>query len=1048
MRPIGSSSRRVVLVLLLTGGCAKSKPPVAPNAAGAAPAPAQWFRGRLRQLPPWGEDLRRRIDPAVDGWPTEVWALRLEKELPPRLHAALAGDRRGLEALLADDFRGASALWPAELETVLDDGDIAVREGRSLPGASHPRTELAGLVEAWAKSLRDAPERRVDVALDGLLAHDDGTFETHARIRVSGVAGKGSVQENLRWNATWRQPPQEKPSDPPRLLALSTESVEEVRTRVRPLSELTREVLSRCEGFDEEILRGNDDYHLHQDRLSSQPMLGMHGLAVGDVDGDGLEDLYLPQPGGQPNRLLLHQPDGTLKDASHAAGLDLLDNSGSALILDLDNDGHEDVAVTTGSNIVICWGDGKGRFPERTVLAGPDAPEITSFSAADPDNDGDLDLYACRYVKGGVSNGAPVPYWNAENGASDLYWRNEGGRKFVEVSKEVGLEPHTNRYGLALLWEDLDEDGQIDLYVVNDFGKNCFYKNEGGKFREIAEEAGAVVPAAGMGVTCADVDHDGNLDLFLTNMDSPAGTRIASQPRFMKDQAENKTFYVGHTMGNTLLLGDGHGKFRNATESAGVGPGGWAWGGTFFDLQNDGWPDLYVPNGFETNRNDEDLSSFYWRCIVSASPKDVTAPAAEIENYANGWDALRHFSLYEGRSWNGRERNYAYLNLGGARFAEVSSALRADDLDDARVVAPVDWDDDGRMDLWIRNRTGPRLRFLRNVDPSTGHWITLELAGVTCNRDAIGARAYVEAGGVRLRRTVYAAEGFMCGGSRRLHFGLGKASKAERIEVRWPGGGTQTFADVAADARYRIVQGQPAPEKIAPRRHPGFDAMPDDPVRVKTRDVSRIVLYERLPARDVELPGFAPPASSGRTVGSFQGRPMIAWAGFADDPASRAVLQALAARKAELDKNRVPLLAIECGEPAAEPAARTLFRRLGVDALAGRADKRFLLDLQVLLVEVLSPFDRLAYPLVLLFDGAGQLTAVYSGSLKAEDVFLDARTIVASDPTGPSTEVLLKGHWIAPFPRNLEGVGQIFDVLGEAELGRYYHALAAARAGR
>jgi hypothetical protein len=216
-------------------------------------------------------------------------------------------------------------------------------------------------------------------------------------------------------------------------------------------------------------------------------------------------------------------------------------------------------------------------------------------------------------------------------------------------------------------------------------------------------------------------------------------------------------------------------------------------------------------------------------------------------------------------------------------------------------------------------------------------------------------------------------------------------------------------------------------------------------VRVETRDVSRIVLYERLPARDLGIPGFAPAA---RTVGSFQGRPMIAWVGFADDPASRAVLQALAARKKELDANRVPLVAIDCGEPANEAAARTLFRDLGVDALAGRADRRFPLDLQVLLMEVLSPFDRLAYPLVLLFDRAGQLTAVYTGSLKVEDVLLDARTVFSSDPTGLSTEVLLKGRWVTQFPRNLEGLGQIFDVLGEAELGRYYHGLAAARGQR
>ncbi len=1014
--------------------------------AGASPpAPAQWFRGRLRQLPAWGDELRRRIDPEVDGWTGEVWALRIEKELPVRIRAMLGGDLHGLEELLGDDSSGVSSLWPAEFEAPFDDGDVTVRRGLNLSRELHPRAELPILLDAWRASLRDVPDPRVDVAVDGLTVGDDGSFETRLRLRVSGAAGQGSVQHNVRWNARWRAGAKTESAAALHLLALSMERFEEVRTRVRPLAELTREVLSKCDGFEEEILRGNDDYHLHEDRFSTQPMLGMHGLAVGDVDGDGLEDLYLPQPGGQPNRLLIHQADGTVRDGAHAAGLDVLDNCGAALILDFDGDGREDVAVALGSTILICWNDGKGHFTEHTVLKSPDEAEVTSLSAADPDDDGDLDIYACRYVKGGVSNGAPVPYWNAQNGASNLYWRNDGGRRFTEASKEVGLDVHATRFSLALVWEDLDEDGKIDLFVVNDFGKNCFYRNEGGKFRDVAEEAGAVFPAAGMGASCADVDHDGNLDVFLTNMDSPAGSRIASQPRFMQAQPENRPAYMGHARGNTLLLGDGHGKFRDVTEQAGIGPSGWAWGGTFFDLQNDGWPDLYVPNGFATNRSREDLSSFFWRCVVGRSP--AAEPASE--DYANAWDALRHFSLYEGMTWNGRERNFAYLGLGGARFAEVSSALGIDFIDDARLVAPMDWDDDGRIDLWIRNRTGPRLRFVRNVDPTPGHWISLELAGVTCNHDAIGARAFVEAGGVRLRRTVYAAEGYMCGGSRRLHFGLGRSTKAERIEVRWPGGGAQTFTDVAADARYRVVQGKDAIEKIAPRPHPALAAMPADPVRVEPRDVSRIVLCDRLPARDLEIPSFAASSGkAGRTLKDFQGKPLIAWVGFADDPASRFVLRALAGRKKDLDANGVPLLAIECGDAAAESGARKLFRELGVDALAGRADKRFLQDIQVFAMEVIGPFDRLAYPLTLLFDRSGQLTVLYSGAPRVEEVFTDARTTFSVDPNDSSNEALLHGRWASPYSRNLEGMGQIFDLLGEAGLGRYYHGLAAERGQR
>src|SRR5260221_7762238 len=138
-------------ILSLATACGPQKPtapavdrPAATPPSG--PAPAQWFRGRLRQLPPWSDDLRRRIDPVVDGWPTEAWALRIESELPVRLRAALTADPRGLEALLADDFRGTSALWPAAFAAPFDDGDMTVRRGVDLAGDAHPRAGPAPVV--------------------------------------------------------------------------------------------------------------------------------------------------------------------------------------------------------------------------------------------------------------------------------------------------------------------------------------------------------------------------------------------------------------------------------------------------------------------------------------------------------------------------------------------------------------------------------------------------------------------------------------------------------------------------------------------------------------------------------------------------------------------------------------------------------------------------------------------------------------------------------------------------------------------------------------
>lgn len=1047
----GRSRRALCASLLALAAACGSSETVEPGSPAAAPAPGQWFRGRLRQLPAWGDDLRQRRDPVADGWPTEAWAEWIERSLPERVRGALGSDETGLQSLLGESFTGSTELWPAGMENAFDDGNLSVRRARVIESELHPRAELGRLVAAWKATLQDATSLRVDVDVDGLTPLGDDRFETRIRLRVSGHVGPGSVQQNVRWKAEWVAPARDSqpardskekgPQANPRLACLVVLSFEEVRARVRPFAELTRALLAPVGVFGQEIRRGNEDYHLHQDRLSGQPYLGMHGLACGDVDGDGLEDLYLPQPGGQPNRLLLHQPDGTLRDGTRAAGLDILDSCGPALILDLDDDGDQDVAVAAGSSILIGWNDGGGRFPDHTVLPGPDSPEVMSMSAADPDGDGDLDLYACRYAQGGVSNGAPTPYWNAENGERNLYWRNEGGHRFVEAAKEVGLDVHDTRFSLALLFEDLDEDGDADLYVVNDFGKNAYYRNDGAKFTEVAEASGADDPAAGMGVSAADVDRDGDLDLYVTNMDSPAGTRIASSPGFLPDQPDLKPAYLRHARGSTLLLGDGKGGYRDATDETGIGPCGWAWGGTFFDLQNDGWPDLYVPNGFATNRDADDLRGFFWRCLIARTPREPPAPQA----YLDAWDAIRHFSLFEGCSWNGRERNFAYLNLGGLRFAEASAALDADFLDDARLVAPMDWDDDGRVDLWLRNRTGPRLRFLRNVDPDPGHWIALDLRGATRNRDAIGARAVVEAGGARVPRTVYAAQGFMAAPSRRLHFGLGSEAKVDRIDVRWPDGTSESFADVAADARYRIVQGEGKIMKLEPRRHPALAELVGDPVRAQPGEIQRIVLYERLPAAPVVLPSFD---GTNRTVATYAGKPLVVFVGKPGDPASEFQLRSLAARKSAFDALGAQLIALsenQEADPGAETAARELQDEIGLASTAGLADRRFHQVVEVFLVEVLGPFDRLAYPLTLLFDRAGQLTAVYTGTAPVDTILADARNL---DPAGRTTERLLGGRWAQAGARNLEGVAQIFDLLGDAEMGRYYHGLARARAGR
>ena len=214
-----------------------------------------------------------------------------------------------------------------------------------------------------------------------------------------------------------------------------------------------------------------------------------------------------------------------------------------------------------------------------------------------------------RYGVGGVTGSVPTPYHDARNGSTNHLWRNEGNRSWVDATVELGLDDGNDRYSLASVFEDFDGDGDLDLYVTNDFGRNNYYEYEDGRFRDVADEAGASDQAAGMGATVADIDLDGDSDILISNMFSSAGLRIASQSDlYMGGQHEDlHDDYVFHARGNTLLSNNGDGTFEDTTEAAGVALGRWAWGAAFFDLDGNGLEDMYVPNGFVTNRDPVDL---------------------------------------------------------------------------------------------------------------------------------------------------------------------------------------------------------------------------------------------------------------------------------------------------------------------------------------------------------------------------------------------------------------------------------------------------------
>ena len=554
-----------------------------------APAPAAVASSR-----------RLEDDPAVDGWESEVVGGRIEEQLkqigrwlddPSQVATA------ELQALADAGFRG-GALRPKSLRRVFDGQPFRIERAEEVASDEELYRGQRGFVEAM-RALRQPYDQAHGVRATFKLFRIDLSREsivTRQYLSISGVDSEGPVEEHATWASSWTRGAR------PRLQSLVLEDYERSRaTADGPLfSDCTESVLGHRIAEDELLGRGIPHWYQRIEMRFGQSPLGYHGLSLGDVNGDGLEDLYLSNPGGIPNQLFVQNADGTVTERAAEAGVDWMARTMSSLFIDLDNDGDQDLVVGSSPQIVM-ENDGQGRFVQRETLRG--AGVATSIVAADPDGDGDLDLYVCNY-----SSNGPVPIHDANNGPPNTLWQNDGDWKFVDVTREVGLDENNSRFSFAAAWEDYDNDGDVDLYVANDYGRNNLYRNDGGRFHDVAPQAGVEDISAGMSVTFGDYNHDGWMDLYVSNMFSSAGNRITYQRRFNPAaKGAQRADFQRHARGNSLFRGGPDGRFTDVSVQAGVTMGRWAWASLFMDIDNDSFEDLVIANGNLTNDNAKDL---------------------------------------------------------------------------------------------------------------------------------------------------------------------------------------------------------------------------------------------------------------------------------------------------------------------------------------------------------------------------------------------------------------------------------------------------------
>jgi len=370
-----------------------------------------------------------------------------------------------------------------------------------------------------------------------------------------------------------------------------------------------------------------------------------------------------------------------------------------------------------------------------------------------------------------------------------------------------------------------------------------------------------------------------------------------------------------------------------------------------------------------------------------------------------------------GNSHSGHERNCAFLNTAGGRFANVSAISGFDFADDARAVAPVDWDQDGDLDLWFSNRTGPQVRLLRNDAANGTPSIALRLAGRSVNRDAIGARVELfQAGSTTpLVRMLSAGAGFLAQGSKWVHFGLGDATKIERAVVHWPGGEPETFRGLKAGRRYQLVQGDGKAVAVAPRAKPIklFPTVLASPqgsaragVRLASRPPAPILRY-----RDWE--------GEKRIVGQTPGRALLLnlWASWCGPCAEE--LAEFTRRRKELNERGLDVLALSVDglgdERSSEPEAlRDFLRHLEFPFDSGIATGATVDKLELLSARLFGRHTSFPVPVSFLIDGAGNLAVIYKGRVEVDDLLADLQELDAGATDLRARAAPFSGRWTTP----------------------------------
>jgi hypothetical protein len=518
-------------------------------------------------------------------------------------------------------------------------------------------------------------------------------------------------------------------------------------------------------------------------------------LVLHDLDGDGAPEVVL----ASANLVLRWQGDRFVRDTLCRDGPGLIFTT---MVADFDGDGRDDLLGARFEGLLLWRGDGTGRFG--TAEPAWAAPARLRYgqvlTAADVDGDGDLDVWLGQYKNPYDGGQMPTPFYDANDGHPAYLLVNDGNGRFTDATEGAGLTAKRWRRTYSGSFADLDEDGDADLLVVNDFAGVDVYMNDGqGHFREVTGDWLPDPKVFGMSHAVADFDGDARLDLLVTGMHCPTALRLEALGLSRPERPDYAAMRGAMVRGNRLWRGAGAGRFVESAAQASIARSGWSWGCAAADFDNDGFPDVYITNGHETRQRTRDYDTEFWLHDIYVG--DSRENPVVLAYFTSKLGRTRG----HGMSYGGYEKNRLYLNLAGREFVEVGHLLGVAVEEDSRNLVVEDFDGDGRVDLifttfesWPRKQQ--TIQVWRNELAEVGNWVGLRLGSATV-RALLGGRITLSAGGRSTPRLVLTGDSHRSQRSGGVHFGLGASTGPVTFRLQ-PVGDTPATVTEIPSGRY------------------------------------------------------------------------------------------------------------------------------------------------------------------------------------------------------------------------------------------------------